>query len=172
MEIRKPRPGDEAGIALVHVESWETTYRGIMPDEILDNHSQEFREEQWAAAIENKNDIIYVAEDEDSLIVGFVMGGPNRSDYEKFHGELYAIYLLESEQGKGIGRALTQALMREFLEIGFDSMMLGVADGNPAYKFYEALGGVKIGAEDVKFRGHPIHHIYYGWSDIRPILEK
>ncbi len=30
--IRQGRIGDEAGIANVHVESWKSTYKGLVPD--------------------------------------------------------------------------------------------------------------------------------------------
>ena len=30
--IRQGRIGDEAGIAHVHVESWKSTYKGLVPD--------------------------------------------------------------------------------------------------------------------------------------------
>lgn len=33
--IRLARPGDENEIARVHVESWRSTYKGIVPDEVL-----------------------------------------------------------------------------------------------------------------------------------------
>lgn len=33
--IRPARPGDENRIARVHVESWRSTYKGIVPDEVL-----------------------------------------------------------------------------------------------------------------------------------------
>ena len=172
MEIRKARPGDEIEIAGVHVESWETTYRGIFPDEILDNHSVEFRERQWGEAIERDSESIFVAENKNNEIIGFVMGGPNRSDYKEFEGELYAIYLVQEEQGQGVGRSLTQTLVRNFVDAGITSMMLGVAKGNQAEKFYEALGGKRLGSEDVEFRGHLIPHIYYGWDEIGAILEE
>jgi hypothetical protein len=34
--IRRAEPRDAAGIAHVHVASWRTTYRGIVPDSYLD----------------------------------------------------------------------------------------------------------------------------------------
>lgn len=35
--IRKANLEDTMGIAQVHVHSWQATYRGQIPDEILDN---------------------------------------------------------------------------------------------------------------------------------------
>jgi hypothetical protein len=47
LTIRPARPGDETAIARVHVDSWRTTYRGIMPDDVLAGQSVERRERQW-----------------------------------------------------------------------------------------------------------------------------
>lgn len=39
MQIRKATINDAEGIAKVHVDSWRTTYKGIIPDEFLYNLS-------------------------------------------------------------------------------------------------------------------------------------
>jgi len=36
IEIRRATPSDLAGMARVHVETWKTSYRGIVPDAHLD----------------------------------------------------------------------------------------------------------------------------------------
>src|SRR5918998_4172552 len=50
--VREARPADAAGIARVHVDTWRTTYRGIVPDDHLDALSYEARERFWAGALE------------------------------------------------------------------------------------------------------------------------
>ncbi len=39
--IRHARLGDEAGIANVHVKSWKSTYKGLVPDSFLDSLNAE-----------------------------------------------------------------------------------------------------------------------------------
>lgn len=39
MHIRLATPSDASKIALVHVESSRSTYRGILPDEVLNTYS-------------------------------------------------------------------------------------------------------------------------------------
>ena len=93
--VREARLGDAAGIAKVHVDSWRTTYPGIMPDAVLSVLSYEEREQLWtrrlSAAAESKQ-VVFVAEQrraaahgQDALaadheeaagIVGFASGGP------------------------------------------------------------------------------------------------
>lgn len=43
MNIRKANRDDAPGIAKVHVDSWRTTYKGIIPQSFLDELSYEQR---------------------------------------------------------------------------------------------------------------------------------
>ncbi len=63
MIIRKAELKDISGIAKVHVDSWRTTYKGIVPDSFLDNLSYENREQIWKRGIEENH--IYIAEDDE-----------------------------------------------------------------------------------------------------------
>ena len=103
--MRKASIGDAAAIARVHVDSWRTTYAGIVRDEYLDSLAYSRREELWSEILvtgEPKQNV-YVAEDASRKVVGFSWGGPERSGNPIYQGELYAIYLLDGHQRKGIG---------------------------------------------------------------------
>ena len=143
MLIRKAELEDAAGIAKVHVDSWRTTYKGIVPNTYLDSLSYEEREQNWKRGIEYNH--IYIAEDENGKIVGFATGGKERTGkYEAYVGELYAIYLLEEEQGKEIGRKLFNKVVNDLKEMKLNSMLIWVLEENSACHFYEKLGGKKI----------------------------
>lgn len=62
MNIRKARLKDAEGIARVHVDSWRTTYRGIIPDDYLNGLSYEQRTELWKNNIGKKGNYVLVAE--------------------------------------------------------------------------------------------------------------
>ncbi|MGG0452603.1 hypothetical protein ABEY82_19735 [Priestia megaterium] len=59
--IRQGRIGDEAGIANVHVESWKSTYKGLVPNSFLDSLSAEKRKPVWKKQLESNS--IFVAEE-------------------------------------------------------------------------------------------------------------
>ncbi len=93
MKVRKAAKGDAAGIAKVHVDSWRTTYKDIIPTSFLEQLSYTEREQMWAASLREGH--VYVAESDSDGIVGFACGGKERSGkYEGYDGELYAVYLL------------------------------------------------------------------------------
>ena len=174
MIIRQATLEDAAGIAKVHVDTWRTTYRGIVPEEFLANMSYQESEKRWAARLNDSEGktCIYVAEDEVGHIVGFVSGGPDRDNDPVYKGELYAIYILQAHHGKGIGHRLTLALVEGLLQMGLDSMILWVFSVNPARRFYEALGGQLVKTNQFEINGVIIDEVAYAWPDIRLLLKE
>src|SRR5690242_19435028 len=112
MEIREATLDDAAAIARVHVESWRMTYAGLIPDEYLAGLNHADREEKWRETLAVRNGATFVAVDEAEGIVGFASGGPERSGNRDYTGELYAIYILEDWQRRGIGKALTSTVAK------------------------------------------------------------
>ena len=174
MIIRQATLEDAAGIARVHVDTWRTTYRGIVPEEYLANMSYEESEKRWADRLSDSEGktCIYVAEGEAGQIVGFVCGGPDRDNDPVYQSELYAIYILQGSHGQGIGRRLTLAMVEGLLQMGFDSMILWVFAVNPARRFYEALGGQLVKSNQFEINGVFIDEVAYAWPDIRTLLKE
>ena len=81
--IRKAVQADAPGIARVHIDSWQTTYRGIVPDEHLAKLSYEEREDLWIRAVTDPEQINYV-EEVAERIVGFANRGKNRGDETEY----------------------------------------------------------------------------------------
>lgn len=173
MKIREARWEDAPGIAKVHVDSWRSTYRELMPAAFLADLSYQGREETWGRILADSSatpqELVFVAE-EQGEIVGFVSGGKERSGELMFEGELYALYLLESHQRRGLGRGLLQSLVSRFEQVPFSSMLLWVLADNPARRFYERMGGVPVSSKVVTIGGASLTEIGYGWSDLTRIL--
>ena len=134
MTIRQATPKDAAGIARVHVESWRTTYPGIMPQEHLDALSVADRQQMWAETLRADGPTgttVYVAETEGGEIVGFVAGGPEKAGDPAFRSEIYGLYLLQAYQGKGLGRRLVQTFARRMSQDGHRTLLIWVNVHNP-----------------------------------------
>ena len=167
--IRKAEIGDVAGIAIVHVDSWKSTYKGIVPDDFLESLSYETREKMWMAGV--KENHIYIVEDENGKVMGFATGGKERTGkHEAYVGELYAIYLLEGQQGKGVGRMLFQSVVDDLKEKKLDSMLIWALEENPACRFYEALGGKKIDTTEIEIAGKRLSEVAYGWNNLSDLF--
>ncbi|WP_191992173.1 GNAT family N-acetyltransferase [Peribacillus tepidiphilus] len=168
MKIRKAVLSDAQNIAIVHVDSWRTTYKGIVSDEFLTNLSYEERKRLWENVIPNGN--VFVAENEEGQIVGFSSGGKERTGkYKKYDGELYAIYILKEYQGKGLGKELIQPIINDLKNSNINSMLVWVIEDNNARYFYESLGGIRIDSEMVEIAEKKVKEIAYGWEDIDTI---
>jgi GNAT superfamily N-acetyltransferase len=172
MRIREADLTDVAAIAKVHVASWRTTYRGIVPDEHLDRLSHEWSERALRNLLSaGCTRFVYIAEDAGGKVVGFACGGPERGGDAVYKGELYGIYLLEEYQRKGIGRRLTATVAGRLLEEGFESMLVWVLADNPSRPFYEALGGEQLYEEQTIIEGVTLVKVAYGWQDIQPLAD-
>ncbi|MEM8719620.1 MAG: GNAT family N-acetyltransferase [Cyanobacteria bacterium P01_G01_bin.39] len=93
-------------IAKVHVDCWQTTYQGLLPKEYIQKRSYEKRLRNWQKKLDidaraKANYFIYVAEVAGE-VVGFINGGLTRGDSEIYTGEIYALYILQSYQRRGI----------------------------------------------------------------------
>lgn len=176
MTVIRPAVLEDAhAIAHVHVESWKTTYAGIVPASVIEGLDKTFerRKNFWAKQIEDNepDNVLFVAEDAGE-IVGFVSAGESRAEVvEAYDGELYAIYLLQSAQGKGIGRKLIEACAKQLREIGFHSMFLWVLETNTESRgFYEHLGGKRVAEGTFEIAGATLKKLAYGWPDIRSLI--
>lgn len=166
--IRDACPADADGIARVHVHSWLTTYRGLVPDTYLDSLSVPGRAIRWAELLAPpRRETILVAETEDKEIVGFASGGLERSQDDVYTGELYGLYLLKEYQRRGIGRRLVSAMAGFLNEQGHAAMLVWVLSTNPARAFYERLGGDFLREQYLIIGGKSLLEYAYGWPDIQ-----
>lgn len=172
MIIREATPEDAEGIATVHVDTWQTTYRGIISDKVVYNLSYKDRQQMWDDALTTygSKNYIYVAEAANGGIVGFVAAGQEREGSPGGFGEIYAIYLLAEHQGKGWGRQLFLAAVERLTQEGYPSLMLWVLADNPTRGFYEALGGTAAREQAIEIGGETLLEIAYEWKQIEDLL--
>jgi GNAT superfamily N-acetyltransferase len=142
IRIRRPGPADAAGIAEVHVATWQSAYTGIFPDDFLSAMSVEHRTEVWNRILEEAADGVglHVAV-AGSRIVGFAHGGPSRDTDAGDAAEVYAVYVLPEYWGTGVGRALLDVLVAELTAGAAPEATLWVLEPNHrARAFYEREG--------------------------------
>ncbi len=164
--VRDARPDDARAIGVIHVDTWRTTYQGIVPQEFLDSLSYDDRTAMWKAALSVARPQYHclVVEDVTDGVIGFVSAGPNRGDSDEIDAEIYALYLLKRHQGKDHGRALFQGAIQRLKEEGFKKAVLWVLERNPTTGFYAKMGG-KIVAEKMEpIGGHMLKEIAFVWD--------
>jgi len=171
MIIREAELTDAGRIARVHVDTWRSAYRGIVPDARLDRLSYERAADIARQMIGNglSTSFILVAEADDE-IVGFASAGPVRDTEAAETGELYAIYIVHSHQRRGIGHLLVKAVVRRLLAQGMRSLLVWVLRDNPARGFYARLGGQLVGSKTVSIAERDLEEVSYRWDDMAVIL--
>ena len=145
IKIRKAIPEDAEKIIDINIAVWNTTYKGLIPQDIIDKLQlkDDARVEKQKKRIMNKKHI-YVALVDDE-IVGFNSFGKTKDENFGNAGQIYASYILDGYQGLGLGRKLAVACMKELLENGYSTLVTKCLVGNPANIFHKSIGGVFAG---------------------------
>ncbi|WP_225744033.1 GNAT family N-acetyltransferase [Marinilactibacillus sp. Marseille-P9653] len=168
MYIRKTRAEDAAQIAKVQVDSWKTTYKGIVPDDFLNKMNYDFYTDRFQTYFIENSPISYVAIDDSNQIAGYITGGQNRliDTYRDYDCEIHAIYILEGYQGNQLGKKLVSHLMDDLLRLNHKKMLVQVLAANKAVKFYEKLGGKYLDSKQLSISGKNLEESILGWDDI------
>lgn len=164
--IRRGLPGDEAELASCHIHAWQQSYRGLVPDQILDSRPLSFRPRMlwWKSVVTAiTSSAVFVAESAQHGIVGFCAVEPARDESHKGKGEIGAIYCLNEYKGKGIGAALFNMACHYLKTKNFPSVYLWVLKNNPTVTFYRKMGGVQLAEEKTIDLGGPLPEIGFEW---------
>ncbi len=90
--IRIAQLEDCAAIAHVHIESWRTTYKDLVPVEHHPSYDQRLRMWQQVLSTPAREGVTFVAVNEQGRVVGFVDSGSRvRYDNLEYQVELTAI---------------------------------------------------------------------------------
>jgi ribosomal protein S18 acetylase RimI-like enzyme len=146
-ESRLATAADVDRIAEIHVASWRDAYRGLVPDEALEDRTIEKRITQWKGWLEDPELAgfqLFVIEE--AGIKGFAFAGP--SDDQDLDPSttvnVGALYLDPAARGAGLGRTLLDYVLSDFAARGFKLATLYVLIGNdPAKRFYARLGWIE-----------------------------
>ena len=110
IQIRKAIFDDASQIAKVHVETWQSAYKGLMPDDFLNRLSVKERTAKWRKILSNpKGEGTTLVVCLKEKVLGWAAIGPCRDeDLGETVGELWGIYVHPSVQHRGLGKALLQ----------------------------------------------------------------
>jgi L-amino acid N-acyltransferase YncA len=166
MKIRAAREQDTQAIAHLYVDTWRTTYAGLLPDHVLIGMKPERLMFFFARALKHHSEIILVCEDDTSTIVAMGSAGANRDRGSKFAGEVYTLYVSPDHQNAGIGERMLARLFQSLTNDGYSSAVVWVLALNPSRFFYEAVGGELVGDRDEQLWGTTLKEFGYGWNDL------
>lgn len=171
--IRRARVEDAPAIARVRVDMWKRTYSSFLDPAYLDTLSYAADEIAFRERIgsnEQGDRAVFVAEANGGEIVAFAGCGPKRECDDPAQGELYTLYVLDTCQGKGVGKLMFHAACEHLKGIGCRSVSLWCFGDNPNRRFYEHLGGRLVDSGPLTIMGRDYLDVNYAWDDIDSLM--
>lgn len=143
MKARRATPADAAGIARVHVASWQVAYRGFFPAGVLENLSVADRTAQWAGRLAQPDPTIWVTGDA-TRVTGFLdlVASRDADLPAPAAAEIAALYVDPTAWNTGCGHALCAAAFAHLRETNtVQTVFLWVLTANArARRFYQRNG--------------------------------
>lgn len=162
---------DAEAISLVHVRSWQSAYRGLISDEILDglDATLDRRIAYWRRMLTGDQvGGVHLVAEHDGQVVAFLSAGPARDDdLGGRPAEIPVIYAIEEAWGQGHGAGLMNEAFRRLAESDYSNVALWVLDTNSrARAFYEKGGFIADGSTKVaEVNGAQVAEVRY----VRPL---
>lgn len=146
ISIKEALPNEFNIIQDIAHKTWPVTYAEILTNVQLAYMLDRFYSTEALNGNRQNGHQFLLAKDRDETL-GF-------ASYVHDHPENYTtkipkIYVLPSQQGRGIGKMLIQAIESEARKHGAAKLTLNVNRGNPARLFYEHLGFAIVKEENV-----------------------
>lgn len=133
MEFRKPNEVELEEILLLSAQAvYEGTLNRAKPEE------HKIRE--MVQSVRNSGGEYLVVAEQDEVMGWVLLGGKKDEMTDQKIGFIYELYVKEPHRGKGIGRQLMMAAMKELRKQQFKEFRLTAYHGNPAIGLYESLG--------------------------------
>lgn len=144
--IRPATADDAAVLAGIGGRAWDVTYRGIVPDAVLD---------EWITGAEPGWRAAFAAHGPDSpwrawvadaggAVLGYLTTSPAKDEWlppPDGAGEVTNLYLEPAAIGTGVGRHLYEHAVADLRERGFNPLVIwAFRENRRARRFYERMG--------------------------------
>lgn len=149
LTVRPAVRHDARAIAGVHVRGWQSGYRGLLADELLDGLSVEGRARDWDGWLRDDDGPLrtIVAVEADAIIGFCSLTAPHAIDAATHTAEIVALYVEPAHWRRGVGVALMSRALDLLRRDGSVAATLWVFDGNARGRsFYATFGFAPDGA--------------------------
>ena len=145
VELREAGPDDLGGIVSVFLDCWRQSYRGVLPDSLVDQMTDEGASDLWRRGLTTPGATVVVA------VRDVVVLGVTRYALAGSTGLVHSLYVSPDARGLGLGRRLLDRAAADLAATKATSATLWVfADNAPSIGFYGACGWLPDGVTRVQ----------------------
>ena len=140
--IRDVKLEDVPSMAVLRQKIWDTTYRGIYKDEVIDNFDYKRAETNFKNYIDQPNTLFKAALC-DNKIIGYICFSKIDECYKDYRYIINYFHISKDFQGRGLGTRFFQMIVSYCKQKGIDKFYVTCNKHNlKARKFYEKMGGI------------------------------
>ena len=160
--VRRGRPADAVALAELFRDSWQATYRSIIPPVHLETLIRRRGSDWWAGALRSGDTILLI--EVEGKPAGYATCGPSRAR-SRYQGEIYELYLAPVYQGLGFGEVLFEACRATLDERKLSGLVVWALSANtPAIDFYWRRGGRPFATSFDRIGGAKLEKIALAWA--------
>lgn len=165
--IRSAVPTDAPILADILILNWQTAFRGIVDQSVLDSLDQDQLTTRFEGQIRSHDPFILVATS-DNRPVGYVVWTENPRDPAWPHqNSITQLFVHPSHHGNHLGTNLLKAIAKEATNRGHQGMMIGAFPKNTrAIALYQRLGAVLYALTTVQIQGIDYPEQLLAFSDL------
>ena len=131
------KAGDAAAVSTLRQRIWDTTYRGVYPDEVIDDFDHDWHRQRDLKKISDPSFTVYLIRYGDEDIGYFIFQDAGAVV------RLHSLYVLREYQHRGIGKQAFAVLKDHCREKGISRFVCSCSPHNEnAMRFYRRMGGV------------------------------
>ena len=131
------KTSDAAAVGALRQRIWDTTYRGIYPDAVMDDFNYAWHQQRDLQKISDPSYTVYLIRNGHEDVGYFI--------FQHAGAELWlrSLYVLREYQHRGIGKQAFSVLKDYCRENGISRFTCGChPDNENAMRFYQQMGGV------------------------------
>ena len=158
MQIVLANIKDAKSLSCLKKEIWDTTYRGIYDDSLIDNYDYKQREEKFKKLILDNNQEVYVCKNNNKIIGYMVIGIPLHDSLEGYELAINDFGIDSKYRRQGIGKMFMD------LAKGKNKKLFNCCNyyNKKAQSFYQKMGGtiVKTSVDEKDKRKSQVYYVY------------
>ena len=163
--VRRGKLSDAVWLADVFRDSWQQSYRGIIPHLHLEGMIRRRGKQWWTHAIKSRESMLVI--EVAGKVAGYATFGLSRTRGRigKAQGEIYEIYLAPIYQGLGLGERLFESARHTLEMRGHGGLIVwALKDNDGAIDFYWRRGGNPIAETTELIGGAKLKKVAFTWS--------